>query len=75
MPFQLINNGSTVYAFKDSQWGNILMNLVKDRYVDAETAATLGIPANENPNASYPRLTLYDFLCTMIIYQGLHYMV
>lgn len=50
-------NGSTVYAFKDSQWGNILTNLVKDRYVDAETAATLGIPANENPNASYPRLS------------------
>ena len=25
--------------------------------VDAETAATLGIPANENPNASYPRLS------------------
>jgi len=50
-------NGSTVYAFKNSQWGNILTNLVKDRYVDAETAATLGIPANENPNASYPRLS------------------
>jgi putative outer membrane protein, probably involved in nutrient binding len=30
---------------------------VKDRYIDAETAATLGIPANENPNASYPRLS------------------
>ena len=50
-------NGSTVYSFKNSQWGNILTNLVKDRYVDAETAATLGIPANENPNASYPRLS------------------
>ena len=30
---------------------------MKNRYVDAETAATLGIPANENPNASYPRLS------------------
>ena len=50
-------NGSTVYAFKDSQWGNILTNLVKDRYVDAETASILGIPANENPNAPYPRLS------------------
>ena len=27
-----------------------------DRWVDAQTAAQLGIPANENPNASYPRL-------------------
>lgn len=50
-------NGPTVYAFNGSQWGNVLTNLVKDRYVDAETAATLGIPANENPNASYPRLS------------------
>ena len=50
-------NGPTVYAFSGSQWGNVLTNLVKDRYVDAETAATLGIPVNENPNASYPRLS------------------
>ena len=50
-------NGPTVYAFSGSQWGNVLTNLVKDRYIDAETAATLGIPANENPNASYPRLS------------------
>ena len=50
-------NGPTVYAFSGSQWGNVLTNLVKDRYVDAETAATLGIPANENPNAAYPRLS------------------
>ena len=50
-------NGPTVYAFSGSQWGNVLTNLVKNRYVDAETAATLGIPANENPNASYPRLS------------------
>ena len=52
-----IINGPTVYAFSGSQWGNVLTNLVKDRYVDAETAATLGIPANENPNAAYPRLS------------------
>ena len=49
--------GSTVFAFKDSQWGNILGNLVANRWVDKETAAKLGIPANENPNASYPRLS------------------
>ncbi len=50
-------DGSSVYAFKDSQWGNIFENLVADRWVDAETAKTLGISANENPNASYPRLS------------------
>ncbi|MDE6423418.1 MAG: SusC/RagA family protein, partial [Muribaculaceae bacterium] len=38
----------------------ILNDLVKDRWVDKETAATLGIPANENPNASYPRLVLLE---------------
>ena len=30
---------------------------MKDRYIDTETAATLGIHDNENPNASYPRLS------------------
>lgn len=50
-------NGSSVYAFQDSQWGNIFNNLVSDRWVDSETAKILGIPANENPNASYPRLS------------------
>lgn len=28
-----------------------------NRWVDADTAAKLGIPANEDPNASYPRLS------------------
>ncbi len=37
--------------------GNVFTNLVKDRWVDPETAKILGIPVNENPNASYPRLT------------------
>ena len=32
-------------------------NLVANRWVDADTAAKLGIPANEDPNASYPRLS------------------
>ena len=49
--------GSTVFAFKDSQWGNILGDLVANRWVDTQTAAKLGIPANEDPNASYPRLS------------------
>ena len=34
--------------------------MVEDRWVDAETAAQLGIPANEDPNATYPRLS-YGF--------------
>lgn len=50
-------DGSSVYAFKDMQWGNIFKNLVADRWVDPETALILGIPANQNPNASYPRLS------------------
>lgn len=50
-------DGTSVYAFSDSQWGNVFTNLVANRWVDSETANTLGIPANENPNASYPRLT------------------
>ncbi len=48
--------GKTVYAFSQDRFGQILNDLVDDRYVDAQTAAQLGIPANENPNASYPRL-------------------
>ena len=32
-------------------------NLVADRWIDAQTAAIIGIPANENPNAYYPRLS------------------
>lgn len=46
-----------MHAFSDSQWGNVFTNLVKDRWVDPGTAKILGIPVNENPNASYPRLT------------------
>lgn len=47
-------DGPTVYAFQASQWGNILENLVKDRWIDASIS---GDPATENPNASYPRLS------------------
>lgn len=48
--------GKTVWAFSEDRYGQILSDLVDNRWVDAETAATLGIPANEDPNASYPRL-------------------
>ena len=48
--------GKTVWAFSQDRYGQILSDLVENRWVDAETAATIGIPANENPNASYPRL-------------------
>lgn len=49
--------GKCVYAFSESDWGNIFKDMITDRWVDPETAAKLGIPANENPNASYPRLS------------------
>ena len=52
--------GKTVWAFSMDRYGQILGDLVADRWVDAETAATLGIPANENPNASYPRMVLLE---------------
>lgn len=48
--------GKTVWAFSMNRYGQILSDLVDDRYIDRETAAQLGIPANENPNATYPRL-------------------
>ncbi len=49
--------GKCVFAFSENDWGQIFKGMLDDRYVDADTAAKLGIPANENPNASYPRLT------------------
>ena len=48
--------GKTVWAFSQDRYGQILSGLVEDRWIDSETAATLGIAANENPNATYPRL-------------------
>ena len=50
-------NGMCVYAFSNNNYGQIFKGMVDGRYVDAETAEKLGIPANENPNADYPRLT------------------
>jgi len=49
--------GKCVYAFSESQWGNIFKGVLNNRWVDSETALKLGIPANENPNADYPRLS------------------
>ncbi len=49
--------GKCVYAFSESDWGNIFKGMIEDRWVDSETAAKLGIQANEDPNASYPRLS------------------
>lgn len=51
-----IIQGKTVWAFSEGRWGQILTDLVEDRWVDSETAAKLGIAANENPNAAYPRM-------------------
>ena len=49
--------GKCVWTFTEGEWGNVFKGMLDDRWVDAETAAQLGIPANENPNASYPRLS------------------
>lgn len=49
--------GKCVYAFSENQWGNIFKGMLDDRWVDAETATQLGIAANEDANASYPRLS------------------
>lgn len=49
--------GKCVFAFSEKDWGQIFKGMLDNRWVDADTAAKLGIPANENPNASYPRLS------------------
>ena len=49
-------NGKCVYAFSEDRYGQIFADLVDGRYIDAETAAQLGIMPNEDANASYPRL-------------------
>lgn len=49
--------GKTVFAFSENDWGNIMKGMLEDRWIDTETAEQLGLPANENPNASYPRLS------------------
>lgn len=47
-------DGPSVRAFSEGTWGNILTDLVKDRWISADIS---GDPATENPNASYPRLS------------------
>lgn len=47
-------DGPSVYAFSNGTWGNILSDLVKDRWVDSSISNN---PDTENPNASYPRLS------------------
>lgn len=47
-------DGPSVYAFSEGTWGNILSDLVKDRWIDSSISNN---PATENPNASYPRLS------------------
>ncbi len=49
--------GKCVWAFTEGEWGNVFKGMLDNRWVDSETAEKLGIPANENPNASYPRLS------------------
>jgi TonB-linked SusC/RagA family outer membrane protein len=49
--------GKNVFAFRENDWGNVMKGTLEERWVDAETAARLGIAANEDPNAPYPRLT------------------
>lgn len=49
--------GKCVWAFTEGEWGNIFKGMLDNRWVDADTAEKLGIPANENPNAAYPRLS------------------
>lgn len=55
-------SGKCVYAFSDNQWGNIFKGMLEDRWVDYDTAMHLqelglNVQPNENPNASYPRLS------------------
>ena len=50
-------NGMCVYAFSNNNYGQIFKGMVDNRYIDAQTATKLGITANEDPSATYPRLT------------------
>jgi len=46
--------GKCVYAFSESNWGNIFNGMLDNRWISADIS---GNPATENPNASYPRLS------------------
>ena len=45
---------------REGQWGNIIKGTLDNRWVDADTAEKLGIAANEDPNATFPRLSYTD---------------
>ena len=47
-------DGPSVYAFSSGTWGNILSDLVENRWIDSSISNN---SATENPNASYPRLS------------------
>lgn len=49
-------NGSSIYAFQNGSWGNILTDLEKpgNRWISRDISGT---PDTENPNAKYPRLS------------------
>ena len=49
-------NGSSIYAFQNGDWGNILTDLEKpgNRWISRDISGT---PDTENPNAKYPRLS------------------
>ena len=47
-------DGPSVYAFSSGTCGNILSDLVENRWIDSSISNN---PATENPNASYPRLS------------------
>lgn len=48
--------GSSVYSFKDGDWGNIFTEVANpnERWISSDIS---GDPATENVNAKYPRLT------------------
>lgn len=46
-------DGPSVYAFSSGTWGNILSDLVENRWIDSSISND---PATENPNVSFPRL-------------------
>ncbi len=50
-----IINGKTVYAFSEDRWGNILKDLTDNRWISSDISGTKD---TENPNASYPRLSV-----------------
>lgn len=57
---QFFLSGKCIRAFSEGQWGNIIKGTLDNRWVDADTAEKLGIAANEDPNATFPRLSYTD---------------